>query len=180
MERGDSMTLLNPRGMNQHQADILNIEALELKALGYSQLQAAEKLGVGLHRIRLIHKEINKEWREKLTRTLMRDNISLEYGATIELNRLVIRKAFEVFETTTDKTGRVQLEALRVIADTNHRTGLLLGDSQLLARSIGKALVYDHPSDSAEVEEGGQQEEEGVMVEEAVPSEDESEKDLNS
>lgn len=166
------MTLINPRGMNQHQADILNIEALELKALGYSQLQAAEKLGVGLHRVRLIHKEINREWRDKLTRTLMRDNISLEYGATIELNRLVIRKAFEVYESTSDKTGRVQLEALRVIADTNHRTGLLLGDSQLLARSIGKALLYDgplppedHPSEEA-VEEDPTSEE-GDSVDEA-------------
>jgi hypothetical protein len=126
------------------QSDILKTRALELKALGYGSIQAAEKLGIGRHRTRILYQEINEEWRERLLSSLLTDSVPLEWATSIELNRIIIRKAFELFDAASDM--RVKTECLRLASDTSHRTGLLIGDSQKIGRSISKVLLLHPPT----------------------------------
>jgi hypothetical protein len=118
---------------------MLKAQALELRALGYGSIQAAQKLGVGRHRTRIIYQEINEEWRSRLLSSLLTDAVPLEWATSIELNRLIIRKCWEIYDATAD--FRVKTECLRLASDTSHRTSLLIGDSQKIGRSISKVLV---------------------------------------
>jgi len=117
------------RGKTQLKSDKLKTEALTLKALGYSEAEAAAK----------IYHSINEEMRERLINSMLKDSIPLEYITSITLYQVLIRRSFEILDSTADP--KVKTECIRCISTINQEIGKLWGDSQGLAANLKNTLV---------------------------------------
>lgn len=138
------------KGKTQIQSDSLKADALSLKALGYSDREAAAKLGLKRSRIRYIYESINEEWRDRLINSLLKEQVPLEYAASLTLYQILIRKTFEILDSTSD--ARVKTECIRCISGINQEIGKLWGDSQGLAANLKNTLVIKSSEDKGERE----------------------------
>jgi hypothetical protein len=112
---------------------------LELRAKGYSVVETATEAKISTWKARQILDRINSEAREGLLSSMISDRVPLALEQSLELNRLIIRKALSIAEATKDP--RCQLEALRLAKDTNQASNQILADSAIIAKAVQRSAI---------------------------------------
>jgi len=115
------------------------VEVLELRAKGYSIPETAIQANISQWKARQILDRINTEAREGLLSSMISDRVPLALEQSLELNRIIIRKALLIASSKVD--ARCKLEALRLAKDTNQASNQILADSAIIAKAVQRSAI---------------------------------------
>jgi hypothetical protein len=125
--------------LKEKERELLDLQILELSSCGNSIVDISSKLNISTHRVRKGLETVKHEMRSQILSNFVAEATPTAVAETLTLNKIIIKKCFEIENKTSDM--RVRLEALRLINQIQMSTNNLISETRTIANAIQRSLL---------------------------------------